>query len=71
MTLLDTVRVQASLADAVVGHRIEYRQLVGSTMDVTRDLAREGAAEGTVVIAEEQKQGTGQVRQEVGLSAGP
>ena len=59
MTPLDTVAVQASLADAVVGHRIEYHQLVGSTMDVTRDLAREGAAEGTVVIAEEQNKGRG------------
>ena len=56
---LDTVAVQASLADAIVGHRIEYHRLVGSTMDVTRDLAREGAAEGTVVIAEEQNKGRG------------
>ena len=56
---LDTVAVQASLADAVVGHRIEYHRLVGSTMDVTRELAHEGAAEGTVVIAEEQNKGRG------------
>ena len=56
---LDTLAVQASLADAVIGHRIEYRRLIGSTMDVARDLAREGAAEGTVVIAEEQNKGRG------------
>ena len=59
MTLLDTVRVQASLADAIIGHRIEYHRLIGSTMDVARELAREGAAEGTVVIAEEQNKGRG------------
>ena len=59
MTLLDTVRVQASLADAIIGHRIEYHRLIGSTMDVARELARQGAAEGTVVIAEEQNKGRG------------
>ena len=59
MIPLDTVGVQASLVDAVVGHRIEYHRLVGSTMNVTRALAREGAAEGTVVIAEEQNKGRG------------
>ncbi len=59
MIPLDTVAVQASLADAVIGSRIEYHRLVGSTMDVARDLARAGAAEGTVVIAEEQNKGRG------------
>ena len=47
------------MAGAVVGHRIEYHRLIGSTMDVARDLARGGAAEGTVVIAEEQNKGRG------------
>ena len=49
MPPLDTVAVQASLADAVVGHRIEYYPLVGSTMDVTRDLdlARKTTSSGT------------------------
>ena len=59
MHTLDTARVQADLADAVVGHRIHYHRLISSTMDVARDLAHDGEREGTVVIAEEQNKGRG------------
>ena len=56
---LDTGRVQAATAGAVVGHRIVYRLRTGSTMDDARALAHGGAAEGTVVVAEEQGAGRG------------
>ena len=56
---LDTNRVQAALAGCAVGHRIRYRRSVGSTMDLARDLAKRGAAEGATVVAEEQTTGRG------------
>ena len=59
MELLDTVRVESALSGSVVGHRIHYHRLVGSTMDVARDLAHQGEREGAVVIAEEQNKGRG------------
>ena len=59
MQPLDSTRIQAALADSIVGHRIHYHQVVGSTMDVARDLAHGGEREGTVVVAEEQNKGRG------------
>ena len=59
MPELDTDLVQTALSDSVVGHRIHYRPLVSSTMDAARELARDGANEGTVVVAEEQTKGRG------------
>ncbi len=59
MNALDTESVESSLSESVVGHRIHYHRLVGSTMDIARDLAREGEREGAVVIAEEQNKGRG------------
>ncbi len=59
MQVLDIDRVRAALANSPVGHRIHYRQSVGSTMDVARDMAKRGEAEGAVVIAEEQNRGRG------------
>ena len=56
---LDVARIQAALAGCVVGHRIHYHQVVGSTMDIARDLAHDGEREGAVVIAEEQNKGRG------------
>ena len=62
MPSLDTSRVQSMLAGRVVGRTIHYRQLVSSTMDVARDLARDGEPEGVVVIAEEQNKGRGRFK---------
>ncbi len=47
------------MADSVVGHRVEYRLETGSTMDDARDLARKGAPQGVVVVAEQQGRGRG------------
>lgn len=47
------------MSDAVIGHRIVYHMDTGSTMDDARALAREGAPEGAVVIAEQQGRGRG------------
>ena len=59
MPPLDTDRIQNALAGSVVGSRIHYHRLIGSTMDTARDLARDGEREGAVVIAEEQNKGRG------------
>ena len=42
-------------------HRIHYFNEIGSTMDPARDLAREGAERGTIVIAEVQNYGRGRL----------
>ena len=57
--MLDVRQVEAAMAGAVAGHEIVYRLRTGSTMDDARELARAGAAEGTVVVAEEQGAGRG------------
>lgn len=46
---------------ARLGRRIEYLAAVGSTNEVAKRLAREGAAEGTIVVAEEQTAGKGRL----------
>lgn len=58
-TDLDISALEAALAQRTIGHRIHHYSLIGSTMDEARRLAAEGAAEGTVVIAEEQTAGRG------------
>ena len=59
MHTLDIMRVQMTLSDSVVGNRIYYQQITGSTMDDARELARDGEREGAVVVAEEQNKGRG------------
>lgn len=41
------------------GRKIDFQPCVGSTNDRARDLARQGAVEGTVVLADEQTAGRG------------
>jgi len=41
--------------------RIHYLPQIGSTMDTARELAKKGAAEGTIVIAEAQTRGRGRL----------
>jgi BirA family biotin operon repressor/biotin-[acetyl-CoA-carboxylase] ligase len=55
---LDLTRL-ATLRSGVVGSRISYARTLGSTMDEARRLAYEGAAEGLVVVTEEQTRGRG------------
>ena len=45
------------LTTSIVGRRVIYHTTVSSTMDAARRAARQGAAEGTVVVAEEQTRG--------------
>ena len=45
-------------------HRIHYFPEIGSTMDPSRDLAREGVDDGTIVIAEAQTRGRGRLSRE-------
>ena len=58
-TDLDIPALEQALAGKVIGHRVHYHQELGSTMDETRLMAQAGAAEGAVVIAEEQTAGRG------------
>ncbi len=59
MPPLDIMRVQMALSGSVIGSRLYYLQLTGSTMDDARELARDGEREGAIVIAEEQNKGRG------------
>ena len=56
--LLDLARVGAALP---AGWLLDYRPSVGSTMDIARQAAVSGAAEGLVVVAEEQTAGRGRL----------
>jgi len=44
--------------------RIHYFPEIGSTMDAARELAKKGAGEGTIVIAEAQTRGRGRLSRE-------
>ncbi|GAB4476637.1 MAG: hypothetical protein Kow00124_18900 [Anaerolineae bacterium] len=62
---LSAESLQASLAavDAgPFGAVIHYRQRIGSTNDLARELAEAGAPEGTLVIADEQTAGRGRLQ---------
>ncbi|MBN2492737.1 MAG: biotin--[acetyl-CoA-carboxylase] ligase [Planctomycetes bacterium] len=58
-TPLDVELVRRALAGRSFGRRVEHRLAVDSTNRLALALAREGAAEGTVVLAEEQTHGRG------------
>lgn len=45
-----------------LGHPCHYRAAIGSTMDLARELARDGAPEGTMVLADEQTAGKGRLQ---------
>lgn len=53
--------VRRGLSTRRFGKRVIYYERVGSTNDVARELARQGAEEGTVVIAGEQTRGRGRL----------
>jgi BirA family biotin operon repressor/biotin-[acetyl-CoA-carboxylase] ligase len=58
---LDERRLGALLRGEPLGGRIVVRDSIGSTNDILRDLAAEGAAEGTVAMAEQQTAGRGRL----------
>ncbi len=49
------------LNTVLIGRTIVYREIVASTNELAKELAQEGAEEGTVVIAEEQTGGKGRM----------
>ncbi|MHB9094124.1 MAG: biotin--[acetyl-CoA-carboxylase] ligase [Eubacteriales bacterium] len=51
----------ALLKSSVLGKKIVYRETVGSTNELAKELAQKGAQQGTVVIAEEQTGGKGRM----------
>jgi biotin-[acetyl-CoA-carboxylase] ligase BirA-like protein len=51
----------AALAHAIGAPLVEVHQSLGSTMDRAHELAQGGAADGTVVLAEEQRTGRGRM----------
>jgi BirA family biotin operon repressor/biotin-[acetyl-CoA-carboxylase] ligase len=53
--------LREDLTTSFVGRRLEYRAALGSTQDLARELARAGAAEGTVVLAGRQTAGQGRL----------
>ena len=56
---LHPIVVRPGLTTQTLGQTLEYREEVDSTQRVLRELARDGAAEGSVVLAERQMQGKG------------
>ncbi|HEX3013907.1 MAG TPA: biotin--[acetyl-CoA-carboxylase] ligase [Methanobacterium sp.] len=59
LTLLLPHKLKDKLNTAYIGKEIHYFREVDSTNEVAKKLAREGAPEGTVVIAESQSRGKG------------
>lgn len=57
--------VPTAIADALrtarFGRHLHYFETAGSTNDIARELARSGAPEGTLVLAEEQTRGRGRL----------
>ena len=55
-------KIRSGLTTEFIGQEIVYYQVIGSTNEVAKELARQGASEGTLVIAEEQTEGKGRRR---------
>jgi BirA family biotin operon repressor/biotin-[acetyl-CoA-carboxylase] ligase len=55
----DLSRLRRELGSSRFGHPLEYRERVASTNDRIFDMARRGAPEGTISLAEEQTAGRG------------
>ena len=61
MDELDLSAVQAALTTQVFGRNLVVLPCTGSTNDVAKDLAAQGAPEGMVVVADEQTAGRGRL----------
>jgi BirA family biotin operon repressor/biotin-[acetyl-CoA-carboxylase] ligase len=59
--LLDHQSIAAGLTTRFIGRRLVYIAKVGSTQDLAKDLAAQGAPEGTLVMADEQSAGRGRL----------
>jgi len=58
---LSVESIEKGLTTAFVGRRVIYYRSIGSTNDVAKKLAAQGASEGTLVIADEQTAGKGRL----------
>jgi BirA family biotin operon repressor/biotin-[acetyl-CoA-carboxylase] ligase len=56
-----TISIRTQLNTKFIGHNLYYYPKLTSTMDIAKRKAQEGADEGTVVIADEQTSGRGQL----------
>jgi BirA family biotin operon repressor/biotin-[acetyl-CoA-carboxylase] ligase len=59
---LSAAEVTRDLGTRLVGRRVIYYPRLTSTMDVAREEARQGGAEGTVVVADQQTAGRGRLK---------
>jgi BirA family biotin operon repressor/biotin-[acetyl-CoA-carboxylase] ligase len=62
MDALSEERIRATLTTEVFGRELVYLPSTGSTNNVAKDLAAQGAPEGTVVLADVQTAGRGRLR---------
>lgn len=53
--------IQQGLGTQRLGRQVVYRESVGSTNDLVKEMARQGAPEGLVVLADEQTAGRGRL----------
>ena len=61
MERLSVESIEKGLTTASMGRKVIYYRSIGSTNDVARELATQGAPEGTLVIADEQTAGKGRL----------
>ncbi len=61
--------IQGAISTERLGKKIHWFETLPSTNIRAQELARQGAAEGEIVLAEGQTQGQGKGREELGFSA--
>ena len=59
---LSTEAISRDLGTRLIGQKVLYYPSLTSTMEIARRAARQGAAEGTVIIADEQTAGRGRLK---------
>jgi len=59
--MMDVERVYRQLVTHRIGRDLRFYPVAGSTMDIARALAEEGAPEGVTVVADEQTAGRGRL----------
>ena len=64
LNTLSASKIQAGLGTRFIGRTVVYRAEIGSTNDEARRIARAGAPEGTLVIADYQNHGRGRLERD-------
>ena len=59
---LSSALITANLESSFIGQKVIYYPCLTSTMDATREMAHQGAPEGTVVVASQQTAGRGRAK---------